>query len=63
MNIGATLADLFFGLVGLDGVIELFEMIKDQNKRTYPAPDLYMGEKTINKEFSREALEAIMLQT
>lgn len=46
----------------LDKVIQVFEMIRTQNKRAYEAPDLYLGESEMNLDYARDVLNDIILQ-
>ena len=46
----------------LDKVIQIFEMIRLQNKRAYDAPDLYLGESDLNSNYVQEVLNGIILQ-
>lgn len=46
----------------LDKVIQIFEMIRIQNKRAYDAPDLYLGEAEPNLDYVRDVLRGIILQ-
>jgi len=54
---------IFSDRSSLDRVVKVFELLNNQNKRAYKAPDLYMGGKIINREFAKEVLEAIIMQS
>jgi len=52
----------FDGKKSLDKVIQVFEMIRTQNKRAYEAPDLYLGASEMNLDYARDVLNGIILQ-